>query len=131
MKGNETTEAQGQALQLLFTYQGLAEESGNIRDASLLLALKADGAPNFLASAVINFPVIDQKTVLFIHDLQPYRGYKKERLRLLEAAEAFAKSHGYQDIYISTGRQKKNFLSRQGFLELPDRSMAKKELRYE
>ena len=65
MKGNETTGAQGQALQLLFTYQGLAEESGSVRDASLLLALKADGAPNFLASAVINFPVIDQKTVLF------------------------------------------------------------------
>lgn len=27
MKGNETTGAQGQALQLLFTYQGLAEET--------------------------------------------------------------------------------------------------------
>ena len=131
MKGNETTGAQGQALQLLFTYQGLAEESGSVRDASLQMPLKSDGARNIVASAVINFPGIDQKTVLFIHDLQPNRGYKKERLRLLEAAEAFAKSHGYQDIYISTGRQKKNFLSRQGFLELPDRSMAKKELRYE
>lgn len=127
---NENNPAGAQAesrLRLLLTYKGSAYAGEDIQDDYIFLSLVHDGSPDPLASAVINFPVIDGKRVLFIHDIQPH-GEKKS---LMESIESIARKRGYDTIYINTSRQEKNFLKNQGFIKLPGRMMAKKVLSYE
>lgn len=131
MKGNRHAGAQDEHLRLLLTYKGSADAGEDIQDDYLLLTLKPDTAPEPLALAVITFPVLEGKKALFIHDIQPYKGNEEERKLLLDAAESFARKQGYQSLYINTSRQKKGFLNRQGFQDIPDMSIAKKDLCHE
>ena len=125
MNGNNPAGAQAESrLRLLLTYKGSAYAGENIRDDYIFLSLVHDGSPDPLASAVINFPVIDGKRVLFIHDIQPHG----EKESLIESIESIARKRGYDTIYINTSRQEKNFLKNQGFIKLPGRMMAKKVL---
>ena len=125
MNGNNPAVAQAESrLRLLLTYKGSAYAGEDIQDDYIFLGLVHDGSPDPLASAVINFPVIDGKRVLFIHDIQPH-GEKKS---LMESIESIARKRGYDTIYINTSRQEKNFLKNQGFIKLPGRMMAKKVL---
>lgn len=125
MNGNNPAGAQAESrLRLQLTYKGSAYAGEDIQDDYIFLSLVHDGSPDPLASAVINFPVIDGKRVLFIHDIQPH-GEKKS---LMESIESIARKRGYDTIYINTSRQEKNFLKNQGFIKLPGRMMAKKVL---
>ena len=125
MNGNKPTGAQAESrLRLLLTYKGSAYAGEDIQDDYIFLSLVHDGSPDPLASAVINFPVIDGKRVLFIHDIQPHG----EKESLMESIESIARKRGYDTIYINTSRQEKNFLKNQGFVKLPSRMMAKKVL---
>lgn len=73
MNGNNPAGVQDESrLRLLLTYKGSAYVGEDIRDDYIFLSLVHDGSPDPLASAVINFPVIDGKRVLFIHDIQPH-----------------------------------------------------------
>ena len=87
MNGNNPAGAQAESrLRLLLTYKGSAYAGEDIQDDYIFLSLVHDGSPDPLASAVINFPVIDGKRVLFIHDIQPH-GEKKS---LMESIESIA-----------------------------------------
>lgn len=131
MKGNRHAGAQGEHLRLLLTYKGSADAGEPIQDDYVLLTVKPDAAPEPVALAVITFPVLEGKRALFLHDIQPYKGHEEERKLLLDAAESFARKQGYQSLYINTARQKQGFLKRQGFQDIPDMSMAKKDLCHE
>lgn len=62
MNGNNPAGVQDESrLRLLLTYKGSAYVGEDIRDDYIFLSLVHDGSPDPLASAVINFPVIDGK----------------------------------------------------------------------
>ena len=72
MRGNKTTGTQEErSLRVLIHYQGSAWAGDAIQDDGMLLVLSPDGTPERLADAVINFPILDGRRVLFIHDLKP------------------------------------------------------------
>ena len=116
------------SLRVLIHYQGSAWAGDAIQDDGMLLVLSPDGTPERLADAVINFPILDGRRVLFIHDLKPYKGGKKEKKILLDTIEAFAESRGYPVVFIDTGRQKKRFLKEQGFHQIPGQMLAEKRV---
>ena len=129
MKGKETTGAQEERnLRVLIHYQGSVREGDSVQDDSILLTLAPDGTPERLADAVINFPILNGRRVLFIHDLKPYKGGEKEKKILLDTIEAFAKRQGYPVICMDGGRQEKRFLKAQGFHKLPGQMLVEKRL---
>lgn len=99
---------------ILINYKGQADMDGEVQDDSMLLILSMDSKPEHLAEAVINFPVIDGEKRLFIHELSAFEGESYDCM-LLDAVERLARKMEYDDIYINTKRQDKDFLKEQGF----------------
>lgn len=118
MKGTEK-------IRLQFAYKGYAYAGNQVVDEYLAVAL-TDGKSRNLAEAVVNFPVLDGEKCIFIHDL--FSEKEKWKARLLEKIEDFAKKRGYAKVYIRSGKQEPEFLEKKGFMELPDRGLAEKEM---
>ena len=118
MKGTEK-------MRLQFAYKGYADAKNQVVDEYLAVAL-TDGNSRNLAEAVVNFPVLDGKKYVFVHDL--FSEKEKWKVRLLEKIEDFAKKRGYAKVYIRSGKQEPKFLEEKGFVELPDRGLAEKEM---
>lgn len=118
MKGTEK-------IRLQFAYKGYVYAGNQVVDEYLAVAL-TDGKSRNLAEAVVNFPVLDGEKCIFIHDL--FSEKEKWKARLLEKIEDFAKKRGYAKVYIRSGKQEPEFLEKKGFMELPDRGLAEKEM---
>ena len=80
-----------------------------------------------LASAVVNFPLLDGNKSIFIHDLISYESMEAKET-LLEVIEKFARKRGYAAIYINSIRQDRGFLDKEKFIEVSGRTMAKKDV---
>ena len=118
MKGTEK-------IRLQFAYKGYVYAGNQVVDEYLAVAL-TDGKSRNLAEAVVNFPVLDGEKCIFIHDL--FSEKEKWKARLLEKIEDFARKRGYAKVYIRSGKQEPKFLEEKGFMELPDRGLAAKEM---
>lgn len=128
MKGTCYT-GDGEIPRILVTYKGSGLAGNGVQDDYLTLDMALDGKEESLASATVNFPVLEGKKTLFIHCLD---GEDKEAGEyLMEVIENFARSRNYRDIYINTGRQKKRFLKKHGFEPIPKQQMARKHLEQE
>ena len=126
MKGKQLAGAADQKLRVLLTYKGSAPAGSEIQDDYISLNLEADGRPEPVAAAVVNFPVMEGEKVLFIHSLDAEKNAAREYL--LGVIEDFARKRGYPAVYINTGKQKKRFLKKQGFEEVPEKPIARKVL---
>lgn len=71
MTGEKITE-QNEDMRVLITYKGSAEIGKEFQDDYMILELVTDGRPDALASAVVNFPLLDGNKSIFIHDLVSY-----------------------------------------------------------
>ena len=58
MTGEKITE-QNEDMRVLITYKGSAEIGKEFQDDYMILELVTDGRPDALASAVVNFPLLD------------------------------------------------------------------------
>lgn len=118
-------------MRLLITYKGSADIEENVlrrvEDDFVVLALNIEGTPESLATATINFPEINGKSVLFIHDIMSHDSDNRELL--LSAITSFAQNRGYGEIYINSARQPAYFLAEQGFWEQPGGILAQMEVR--
>lgn len=117
-------------LRVYVDYKGMVEqktETGyQVRDDYLVLTLKEEDSTEPLAEAVVNFPVIEGKNVLFIHTLTAEK--KEGEDQLLSYIEGFSRERGYDTVYLSTGKRKEKSVKRLGFEVLPGRGMARKVL---
>lgn len=114
-------------MRVLITYKGSAEIGKEFQDDYMILELVTDGRPDALASAVVNFPLLDGNKSIFIHDLISYESMEAKET-LLEVIEKFARKRGYAAIYINSIRQDRGFLDKEKFIEVSGRTMAKKDV---
>lgn len=126
MRGEQFAGAADQELRVLLTYKGSALVGNEIQDDYISLNLEADGKPEPVASAVVNFPVMDGERVLFIHSLEAEKNAAREYL--LGVIEDCARKRDYPVVCINTGKQKKHFLKKHGFEEVPEKPIARKVL---
>ena len=118
MTGEKITE-QNEDMRVLITYKGSAEIGKEFQDDYMILELVTDGRPDALASAVVNFPLLDGNKSIFIHDLVSYESMETKE-SLLEVIEKFARKRGYAAIYINSIRQDRGFLDKEKFIEKKD-----------
>lgn len=126
MTGEKITE-QNEDMRVLIIYKGSAEIGKEFQDDYIILELVTDGRPDALASAVVNFPLLDGNKSIFIHDLISYESMEAKKT-LLEVIEKFARKRGYAAIYINSIRQDRGFLDREKFIEVSGKTMAKKDV---
>ena len=126
MTGEEKTELH-ENMRVLITYKGSAEAGKEFQDDYMVLTLTTDGSPEAMASAVVNFPLLERKKAIFIHDLISYETLK-EKEYMLKVIEDFARKRGYKVLYINSIRQDKEFLDKEKFIEVSGNTMAKKEV---
>ena len=126
MTGEKITE-QNEDMRVLITYKGSAEIGKEFQDDYMILELVTDGRPDALASAVVNFPLLDGNKSIFIHDLVSYESMETKE-SLLEVIEKFARKRVYAAIYINSIRQDRGFLDKEKFIEVSGRTMAKKDV---
>lgn len=124
--GEKITE-QNEDMRVLITYKGSAEIGKEFQDDYMILELVTDGRPDALASAVINFPLLDGNKSIFIHDLVSYESMEAKE-SLLEVIEKFARKRGYAAIYINSIRQDRGFLDKEKFMEVSGKTMAKRDV---
>lgn len=130
MKGERKTSIpETENLRILMTYKGTADVGTDFRDDYMILTLAADGKPEPLARAVINFPEMEGEKVLFLHDLAPYEGGNREKGMLLQTVQSFAGRRGYRKICMNGGDQDTGFLQGQGFTEMPGGLLFQKEVK--
>lgn len=130
MTGEKITE-QNEDMRVLITYKGSAEIGKEFQDDYMILELVTDGRPDALASAVVNFPLLDGNKSIFIHDLVSYESMDESmetKESLLEVIEKFARKRGYAAIYINSIRQDRGFLDKEKFIEVSGMTMAKKDV---
>lgn len=96
MTGEKITE-QNEDMRVLITYKGSAEIGKEFQDDYMILELVTDVRPDALASAVVNFPLLDGNKSIFIHDLISYESMEAKET-LLEVIEKFARKRGYAAI---------------------------------
>ena len=89
MTGEKITE-QNEDMRVLIIYKGSAEIGKEFQDDYIILELVTDGRPDALASAVVNFPLLDGNKSIFIHDLISYESMEAKET-LLEVIEKFAR----------------------------------------
>ena len=126
MTGEKITE-QNEDMRVLITYKGSAEIGKEFQDDYMILELVTDGRPDALASAVVNFPLLDGNKSIFIHDLVSYESMEAKE-SLLEVIEKFARKRVYAAIYINSIRQDRGFLDKEKFIEVSGMTMAKKDV---
>ena len=126
MTGEKITE-QNEDMRVLITYKGSAEIGKEFQDDYMILELVTDVRPDALASAVVNFPLLDGNKSIFIHDLISYESMEAKET-LLEVIEKFARKRGYAAISINSIRQDRGFLDKENFIEVSGRTMAKKDV---
>lgn len=103
------------------SYQGTmpvtGEHPGICRDDCMRVALSKEGYPDILAYAVVNFPEIDGKKVLFIHEIFSCQSGKTGERMLLDAIMDIAEKRGYTCICANKGKTPERLLKRMGFQE--------------
>ena len=127
MEGKAKTGCQ-RKLRVLVDYKGscLIEDNG-LHDDWLALNLKEDAAVENLATAILNFPVIDGEKVLFIHDLISNEGEEEKDL-LMDVVIRFAVKRGYRYIYIYSVRHSREYLVSREFTLLSQGGLAVRKL---
>lgn len=117
-------------LRVSISYQGTMPVTdghlGTCMDDCMRLTLSIDGCADTLAYAVVNFPEIDGRKVLFIHEIFSCRNEKTEEGILLEAAADVAVQRGYICIYADKWKTPEGLLKRSGFQETDGNLLMKK-----
>lgn len=119
------------SMHISVSYQGtMPVQEGHLGacgDDYMRLALYIDGYADSLAYAVVNFPMIEGRKVLFIHEIFLYQKGKTECEILLETIMGIAVAKGYDCIYANKGKMPECFLKKNGFGET-DGNLMKKEV---
>ena len=117
-------------LRISVSYQGTVPvrkgRLGTCRDDGMRLTLSIDGCADILAYAVENFPEIDGRKVLFIHEIFSCQDEKTAEKILLEAAVDIAVQRGYTCVYADKGKTAERLLKRGGFQETDGNLLMKK-----
>ena len=91
MTGEKITE-QNEDIRVLITYKGSAEIGKEFQDDYMILELVTDGRPDALASAVVNFPLLDGNKSIFIHDLISYESMEAKETLAVEQKRSIAQA---------------------------------------
>ena len=91
MTGEKITE-QNEDMRVLITYKGSAEIGKEFQDDYMILELVTDGRPDALASAVVNFPLLDGNKSIFIHDLISYESMEAKETLAVEQKRSIAQA---------------------------------------
>lgn len=117
-------------LRVSISYQGTMPVTdghlGACMDDGMRLTLSIDGCADILAYAVVNFPEIDGRKVLFIHRIFSCQDEKTAERTLLEAAVDIAVQRGYTCVYADKGKTAERLLKRGGFQETDGNLLMKK-----
>ena len=117
-------------LRISVSYQGTVPvrkgRLGTCRDDGMRLTLSIDGCADILAYAVVNFPEIDGRKVLVIHEIFSCQDEKTAEKILLEAAVDIAVQRGYTCVYADKGKTAERLLKRGGFQETDGNLLMKK-----
>lgn len=117
-------------LRISVSYQGTVPvrkgRLGTCRDDGMRLTLSIDGCADILAYAVVIFPEIDGRKVLFIHEIFSCQDEKTAEKILLEAAVDIAVQRGYTCVYADKGKTAERLLKRGGFQETDGNLLMKK-----